>query len=111
MKKLLLDENISQRVIARISMMYSGSAHVKDFGLEQTDDDIIWNFAKTNDYIIVSKDSDFHQKSLLWGPPPKFIYLRVGNCPTSYIVRVLLNHYSTITTFAENENKSILVLI
>jgi predicted nuclease of predicted toxin-antitoxin system len=73
MKKLLLDENISQRVIARISMMYSGSAHVKDFGLEQTDDDIIWNFAKTNDYIIVSKDSDFHQKSLLWGPPPKFI--------------------------------------
>ncbi|GEM_PF-2053488 len=46
MKKLLLDENISQKVIAHISLMYSGSAHVKDFGLGQTDDDIIWRFAK-----------------------------------------------------------------
>ncbi|MDM8562970.1 DUF5615 family PIN-like protein [Candidatus Marithioploca araucensis] len=55
MKKLLLDENISQRVIAHISLMYSGSAHVKHFGLEQTDDDMIWHFAKKNDYIIVSK--------------------------------------------------------
>ncbi len=47
MKKLLLDENLSQKIIASISMKYSGSAHVKHFGLEQTDDDIIWNFAKT----------------------------------------------------------------
>ena len=92
-------------------MMYSESAQVKDFGLAQTDDDIIWNFAKTNDYILVSKDSDFHQKSLLWGHPPKFIYLRVGNCSTSYIIQVLLNNYSTIAAFAENENESILVLI
>lgn len=91
--------------------MYSGSAHVKDFGLAQTDDDRIWYFAKTNGYIIVSKDSDFHQKSLLWGPPPKFIYLRVGNCSTSYIIQVLLNNYSTIAAFAEHENESILVLI
>jgi len=63
MKKLLFDENISQRVIARISSIYNDAVHVKDFGLEQTDDNKIWNFAKTNDYIIVSKDSDFHQKS------------------------------------------------
>ena len=75
------------------------------------DDNIIWNFAQTNDYIIVSKDSDFHQKSLLWGHPPKFIYLRVGNCPTSYIIQVLINNYPTIVTFAENETESILVLM
>lgn len=111
MKKLLFDENISQRVIARISSIYSGAAHVKDFSLEQTDDNKIWNFAKTNDYIIVSKDSDFHQKSLLWGHPPKFIFLRVGNCSTSDIVQVLINNYSTIVTFSENEDESILVLI
>lgn len=108
MIKLLLDENISQRVIARISLMYSGSAHVKDFDLAQTDDDRIWHFAKTNDYIIVSKDSDFHQKSLLWRHPPKFIYLRVGNCSTSYIIQVLLNNYSTIAAFAEHENEKII---
>jgi len=112
MKQLLLDENLSQRIVARISHIYhNGSVHIKEFGLEQTNDDIIWNFAKTNNYIIVSKDSDFHQKSLLWGHPPKFIYLKVGNCPTSYIVQVLINNYSTISTFAETENESILVLM
>ena len=110
MKKLLLDENLSQRIVARISHIYQ-IAHIKEFGLEQTDDNIIWNFAQTNDYIIVSKDSDFHQKSLLWGHPPKFIYLRVGNCPTSYIIQVLINNYPTIVTFAENETESILVLM
>ncbi|MCK5719077.1 MAG: DUF5615 family PIN-like protein [Thiomargarita sp.] len=72
---------------------------------------MIWNFAKTNGYIIISKDSDFHQKSLLWGHPPKFIYLRVGNCSTSYIIKVLLDNYSTIVAFAENKYESILLLI
>lgn len=98
-------------IAKEISSIYSGAAHVKDFALEQTDDNKIWNFAKTNDYIIVSKDSDFHQKSLLWGHPPKFIFLLVGNCSTSDIVQVLINNYSTIVAFSENEHESILVLI
>lgn len=34
MIKLLLDENISQRVINQISSIYDDSAHIKDFNLE-----------------------------------------------------------------------------
>ncbi len=109
MKKLLLDKNISQRIVARICHIYSSAAHVKDFSFEQADDDAIWEFAKSKGYLIVSKDSDFHQKSLLWGHPPKLIYLRVGNYTTSYITQVLINSYATITAFAEDG--SILILM
>lgn len=75
--KLLLDENLSERIIHRIVDLYPNSEQVKTLGLTNTDDAVIWEYAKTNDFVIVSKDSDFHQRSLLYGHPPKFIYLSI----------------------------------
>jgi predicted nuclease of predicted toxin-antitoxin system len=77
--ELLLDENLSDRIIDKIIDLYPDSQHVKTLGLINTDDALIWEFAKFNNFVIVSKDSDFHQRSLLYGHPPKFIYLRIGN--------------------------------
>jgi predicted nuclease of predicted toxin-antitoxin system len=108
--KLLLDENLSDRIIARIIDLYPDSAHVKTLALLQSEDVMIWEYAKANNFVIVSKDSDFHQRSLLYGHPPKFIYLRVGNCPTSRIVQILRDNYATISQFGSAEQESILVL-
>jgi predicted nuclease of predicted toxin-antitoxin system len=63
-----------------------------------------------NSFVIISKDSDFHQRSLLYGHPPKFIYLRIGNSPTSKIVQILRDNLSTITQFDSSDTESILVL-
>ncbi|CBN54373.1 MULTISPECIES: DUF5615 family PIN-like protein [Kamptonema] len=108
--KLLLDENLSDRIIHRIIDLYPDSAHVKTLVLTNTDDSVIWEYAKVNDFVIVSKDSDFHQRSLLYGYPPKFIYLRIGNSPTSTIVQILRDNFDTITQFCNSEVESILVL-
>ena len=108
--KLLLDENLSDKIIYRIADLYPDSAHVKTLGLINTDDAIIWEYAKTNDFVIVSKDSDFYQRSLLYGHPPKFIYLRIGNSPTSKIVQILRDNFDTIAQFEDRESESILVL-
>ncbi len=108
--KLLLDENLSDRIIPRIADLYPNSEHVKALGLINTDDEIIWEYAKTNGFVIVSKDSDFHQRSLLYGHPPKFVYLRIGNCPTSKIVEILRGNFDTIIQFEARESESILVL-
>jgi predicted nuclease of predicted toxin-antitoxin system len=70
----------------------------------------IWEYAKVNGFAIVSKDSDFHQRSLLYGHPPKFIYLRIGNSPTSKIVQILREQFDTIVQFGDRELDSILVL-
>jgi predicted nuclease of predicted toxin-antitoxin system len=108
--KLLLDENLSDRIVYRIINLYPESKHVKTLALTNTDDGIIWEYAKTNGFVIVSKDSDFHQRNLLFGHPPKFIYLQVGNCPTSKIVQILIDNFDTIIQFGDRESESILVL-
>ncbi|MBO3459326.1 DUF5615 family PIN-like protein [Aetokthonos hydrillicola Thurmond2011] len=108
--KLLLDENLSDRIINRIVDLYPNSEHVKTLALTNSDDSIIWEYAKTNNFVIVSKDSDFHQRSLLYGHPPKFIYLRIGNSPTLKIVQILRDNFDTIIQFEGRERESILVL-
>ena len=109
--KLLLDENLSDRIIPNIIDLYPNSQQVKTLGLTNTDDATIWEYAKKNGFVIVSKDSDFHQRSLLYGHPPKFIFLRVGNCPTSKIVQILRDNLDTIIQFESSGTESILVLM
>jgi predicted nuclease of predicted toxin-antitoxin system len=108
--KLLLDENLSDRMIHRIVDLYPDSEHVKTLGLINTDDRLIWEYAKTNGFVIVSKDADFHQRSLLYGHPPKFIYLRIGNCSTSKIIQILRDNLDTIIQFESSEAESLLIL-
>ncbi|WP_414575762.1 DUF5615 family PIN-like protein [Anabaena sp. CCY 9402-a] len=108
--KLLLDENLSDRIISKIIDLYPDSEHVKTLGLTNTDDVLIWEYSKANDFIIVSKDSDFHQRSLLYGHPPKFIYLRIGNSSTAIIVQILQDKFDIISQFGNSEIESILVL-
>ena len=107
--KLLLDENLSDRIPHRIIDLYPESEHVKTLTLTNTDDGIIWEYAKNNDFVIVSKDADFHQRSLVYGHPPKFVYLRIGNSPTSKIVQILRNNFDTVVQFENSELESILV--
>jgi predicted nuclease of predicted toxin-antitoxin system len=85
--------------VVAVQSIYSDSQHVKTLGLINTDDALIWEFAKFNNLVIVSKDSDFHQRSLLYGHPPKFIYLRIGNSPTAKIIEILRGYFWFFVTW------------
>ena len=108
--KLLLDENLSDRIVPQILDLYPDSSHVKSHGLIHTDDLLIWSFAREHGYTIASKDSDFHQRSLVFGHPPKFVYLRVGNGPTSHITQLLRSNFVLLAAFDSDPGTSILVL-
>jgi predicted nuclease of predicted toxin-antitoxin system len=108
--KLLLDENLSDKLVSKILDLYPESKHVKQLALTNTDDAIIWEYAKANSLAIVSKDADFHQRSLLYGHPPKLIYLRIGNSPTSKIIEILRDNLDTIIEFGGSKTESILIL-
>lgn len=97
--KLLLDQNLSPRLVRSLGDVFPGSSHVRDVGLGAADDDAVWEYAKRHGFAIVSKDSDFHQRSLVLGPPPKVIWVRLGNCSTADIERLLRYYEATIRTF------------
>jgi predicted nuclease of predicted toxin-antitoxin system len=82
--KLLLDQNLSRRLVRGINAAFPGSRHVADFKLTTEDDEIVWKFAADHGFVVISKDSDFFHRALLRGHPPKVIHLRVGNCSTQH---------------------------
>lgn len=108
--KLLFDQNLSRHLVDHLRDVIPDSAHVASVGLAEATDDEVWEFARENDFIVVSKDSDFRQLAFLYGAPPKVVWLRVGNVATSEILLVLLDHIEAIERFAGTDDESLLVL-
>jgi predicted nuclease of predicted toxin-antitoxin system len=109
--KLLFDENLSHKLVSALADLFPDCEHVRDMGLKAADDRLIWEQAKSNDLIIVSKDSDFYQRSLLFGHPPKVIWIRRGNCSTVDVEAILRKHFQDVKDFYENAYESFLVLL
>ena len=82
----------------------------KSVELMQADDAAIADWARHHGSSIVSKDTDFYQRSVALGSPPKFIWLRVGNCRTEIIVDLLRSQHALIRDFLASETESVLVL-
>lgn len=93
-----------------LSDLFPDSVHVRALGLTTADDIAIWNFAKAKGFVIVSKNSDFQQRSLLYGAPPKFVWLRLGNCSVADSASQLREHAEAIRTFGEDTTQSHLIL-
>jgi predicted nuclease of predicted toxin-antitoxin system len=60
--------------------------------------------------VLVSKDEDFHRYSVLFGPPPKVIWPRLGNCSTVDIIRLLRDSRGDIEAFLQHEEAAFLSL-
>ena len=108
--KLLFDENISHHLVESLSDCYPESTHVRNVGLERTDDAAVWTYAAASGLTIVSKDSDFHQRSLLYGPPPKVVWIHLGNCPSSRIEEVLRHHRADIAMLERDPAAAFLII-
>ena|SRR3989339_1423009 len=109
--KLLLDQNLSFKLCNAVSDIFPDIKHIKSFKLEGTNDNILWEFAKNNSFIILTKDSDFNEKSIAKGFPPKVIWIKKGNCSTKEIEKLLRNKYIEIKNFSGDDKNSILILI
>ncbi|MGP8323480.1 MAG: DUF5615 family PIN-like protein [Methanosarcinaceae archaeon] len=97
--KLLFDQNISFRIIRVLSDHFSDAKQVRELELENCTDLEIWDFARDNDYSIVTFDSDFYDLSVIKGIPPKIIWLRIGNTSTENIAKVLMDNCELISEF------------
>jgi predicted nuclease of predicted toxin-antitoxin system len=109
-KGLLFDENLGARVSVALADIHPGSVHVADVGLLGASDLAIWQHARDNELAVVSKDEDFHRMSVLFGPPPKVIWVRLGNCSTDDVIRLLRDRRDEIEAFLQHDEAGFLAL-
>src|SRR5437016_5147299 len=95
--KLLFDQNLSFKLCRLLADVFPESNKIRLIGRS------IWEYAKANDFILVSHDADFADLATLFGPPPKVIWLRCGNQPTQAIAGRLRIHAEAIAAFVEDE--------
>lgn len=108
--KLLFDQNLSLRLVGMFSIEHADSRHVTDVGLDTATDAEIWAYAGEHGFVIVSKDSDFRQLAFLHGPPPKAIWVRLGNASTIEIFDALWDNLEEIVRFTDDADEALLVL-
>ena len=106
--KLLLDQNLSRKIVSQINDLYPESCHLTTVLPETALDQEIWEFAKGNDFVIVTKDDDFEQRSVLLGHPPKVLWIRLGNCKTEDITELLIRLSPIIEAFGKDTEKALL---
>ena len=90
--KLLLDENLSRRLVPFLQHDYPGSSQVVLLGMQSASDKEVWQKARDDGYVIVTRDADFQELSLVWGQPPKVIRLKTLNQSRAATLKVLVDN-------------------
>lgn len=108
---LLIDQNLPKALAEALVSFYPGTKHVKELGMERETDTSLWNYASENDFVIVTKDSDFYDRLTLKGYPPKLIWVRTGNVSTDYLIQLFQSRQAGIKAFLENPDMGYLELL
>ncbi|NDY97114.1 DUF5615 family PIN-like protein [Wenzhouxiangella limi] len=108
--RFLFDENLSHRLVHLLADVVPGSQHPRGVDLLGATDDNIWRYAAGTGLVIVSKDDDFRQRALLYGPPPKVVWLAVGNAGTRAIAQHIRQNLLAISGFVQDPEAAVLIL-
>jgi predicted nuclease of predicted toxin-antitoxin system len=108
--KLLLDENLSRRLVPRIVDLFADSAHVGTEGLLQAPGSAVWEYARINSFSIVTADADFYELATTLGAPPKVIWLRGCDYPTAVAEDLIRGQAIRIQEFIEDTERAVLIL-
>ena len=108
--KLLFDHNLSHKLVSRLVDLYPESTHTRFLGLERAADPEIWSYARSRGFVVVTKDSDLGELAVLRGTPPQIIWLRLGNCSTAAVEKVLRDQARMVAGFVVDLERFVLEL-
>lgn len=106
--KLLLDQNLSRRLLPALEPHFPGSSQTALLGLDTASDLEVWRAAREGDFAIVTKDADFIELALIKGYPPKIVRLNLGNVSNDTILSCLLKHREAIAEFLGADHDGVL---
>jgi predicted nuclease of predicted toxin-antitoxin system len=106
--KLLFDQNLSFKLVRQLADLFPGSSQVRLVGLAEASDRAVWDYARANGFVLVSRDSDFAEMAALHGPPPKVVWVRSGNRPTNAVELMFRRQADAIAALEEDGNAACL---
>lgn len=109
--KLLFDQNLSYRLVAKVSEIFPDSTHVAALSLDHASDFEVWEYAKNNGFVIVTKDSDFNDLTTYHGFPPHVIWLRAGNSSVDKNTEILHKYAEQIKAIISANETGIIEVI
>jgi predicted nuclease of predicted toxin-antitoxin system len=107
---LLLDENLSPRLVPRLASLFPGLIHVRDVNLNRAPDREIWDWARANRYTVVTADTDFVTLSQRLGWPPKVVHIEQCDFPFRTIERLLRQNAVRISELAKDPHTGLMVV-
>ena len=106
--KLLFDANLSRRIVGLLQDLFPGSSQLMLIGLAgETPDEVIWEFAKSAGFTVVTSDTDFIRLSAQRGAPPKLIFLDRMNYSTE-IAADLIRRNAVVVSEFEKSTRNVL---
>jgi predicted nuclease of predicted toxin-antitoxin system len=104
---ILINSGID-KLATKLQDIFPGSTHVMLRNLDETPDEIIWEFAKASGFTIVTKDADYTETNLIKGFPPKVIWLRIGNCKIADLEMIIRKNHLIISEFCRDRSLGII---
>jgi predicted nuclease of predicted toxin-antitoxin system len=85
-----IDAHLSPAIAAWITSTFEITAvALRDLGLRDAEDPEIFEAAKVEGVVLITKDSDFVDLANRFGAPPKIIWLRCGNTSNAQLQSIL----------------------
>jgi predicted nuclease of predicted toxin-antitoxin system len=109
--KLLLDENPSRRLVPFLQHAFPGTTQVVLLGMESASEKEVWLRAKNDGFVVVTRDADFQELSLVWGAPPQIIRLRTPNSTRAAVLKLLLENHEVIISALQEDGSASIELI
>ena len=107
---LLLDQNLSDKIVPALQAEFPGTVHVKSVRLDTADDQAIWLYAIDHGLAIVTCDDDFQHLSEFRGFPPKVIHLVHGNLTRKQMQSILIDNVARIREFIASRQEGYLAV-
>jgi len=108
--KLLLDQNLSRKLVPELQARYPGSSQIYLLGLHTANDSYLWYYARHHGFTLVTKNTDMVDLCVVRGAPPKVLWVRIGNCGTAEIRELLARNERRISQFEQEETSTVLSL-
>jgi predicted nuclease of predicted toxin-antitoxin system len=108
--KLLLDENLSRRLVPALQQAFPGSSQVVLLGLERSTDAELCVYAATHGFVLCSKDDDFQALVAARGYRPKLIRVALGNVSNDRVLATLISAADSIKQALSDDGAGIVIL-